>query len=63
MFLMPTSAFSSFARSRSSPITSFLGSRSYSPVSLISSSFLSRAMDFRIVVKLVRVPPSQRWLT
>ena len=63
MFLMPTSALWSLARSRSRPMTSFLGRRSYSPVSLISSSFLSRAMDFRIVTKLVRVPPSHRWLT
>ena len=60
---MPTSAFSSFSRSRSSSRTSFFGSRSYSPVSFISSSFLSRAMDFRMVVKFVSVPPSQRWLT
>jgi hypothetical protein len=62
-FLIPTRAFSSFSRSRSSPSTSFLGRRSYSPVSFISSSFLRRAMDFRMVAKLVRVPPSHRWFT
>src|SRR5438094_724591 len=33
--LMPTSAFSSFSRSRSSSSASFFGTRSYSPVSFI----------------------------
>ena len=61
--LMPISAFSSFSRSRSSSSASFLGTRSNSPVSFISSSFLSRAIDLRMVVKFVSVPPSQRWLT
>jgi hypothetical protein len=63
MTLMPSRAFSSFCRSRSSSRPSFLGSRSYSPVSFISSSFFRRAIDFRMVAKLVRVPPSQRWFT
>ncbi len=62
-FLMPIKVCWSFSRSRSSTMTSFFGSRSYSPVSFISSSFLSREMDLRMVAKLVRVPPSQRWLT
>ena len=61
--LMPESAFSSLPRSRSSPSTSFLGSRSNSPVSRISSSRLRWLIDFRMVAKLVMVPPSHRWLT
>ena len=60
MFLIPTRVCWSFSRSRSSTMTSFLGSRSYSPVSFISSSFLSLAMDLRMVAKFVSVPPSQR---
>src|SRR5207249_3870716 len=63
IILMPMSAFSSFSRSRSSSSASFFGTRSNSPVSFISSSFLRRAMDLRIVAKFVSVPPSQRWLT
>ena len=63
IILMPMRAFSSFSRSRSSSSASFLGTRSNSPVSFISSSFFRRAIDLRIVAKFVRVPPSHRWLT
>jgi len=42
----------------SSCSASFFDTRSNSPVSFISSSFLSRAIDLRMVVKLVRVPPA-----
>src|SRR5207237_1263261 len=60
--LMPTRALCRFSPSRSSQSASLFGTRSYSPVSSISSSSSSRVIDFRIVAKFVRVPPRQRWL-
>ena len=60
---MPPRVFSSLTRSFSSWRTSFFGSRSAVPSVPISESFCSRSRLFRIVLKLVSIPPSQRWLT
>jgi small subunit ribosomal protein S2 len=63
MFLMPPRAFSSFAISRRSCRASFLPRLSSAPVSCRSVRSVRRLIDWRMVLKLVSMPPGQRWLT
>ena len=60
---MPPRLRSSFSCSRCSVRTSRLPRRSMLPSSVIFSRSLRRRMDCLTVLKLVSIPPSQRWLT
>ena len=62
MSLMPPSEASSLSRSRRRPSTSCLTSFSKVPSVSADSSSFKRLTDFFTVAKLVRVPPSQRWV-
>src|SRR5262249_6680751 len=64
MFLIPARVAISLPCSRSFSLISFLVSaRIISGSAMISSSFLSRSIDARMVWKLVSMPPSQRLFT
>jgi len=63
MSLIPPRLFSSFSISRRSCRTSFLFSSSKLPSSDWVSRSLRRLMDCFTVLKLVSIPPSQRWVT
>ena len=62
MSRIPPSESSSLSRSRVSWSTSFLVRPAVSPESC-SSSALRRLIDCEMVLQLVSIPPSQRWLT
>ena len=60
---MPPREFFSFAIWRSLRMRSFLTSRSCLPSPCSFSSWFKRSMEPFTVLKLVSMPPSQRWVT
>ena len=63
MCLMPPRLLSSFSISRRSWVASFLPRLSRAPEVASSVISASRLIDWRMVLKFVSMPPSQRWLT
>ena len=62
--LMPSSDFLYFSIERLTPESSFFeSSATFSASATSSSSSLKSSIDFRTVLKLVSMPPSQRRLT
>ena len=63
MSLMPPRLRSSLSISRRSIVPSFLPRLSSEPLAFISVRSARRLIDWRTVLKLVSMPPSQRWFT
>ena len=63
MLWMPPRLFSSLSISRRSWVASFLPRFSSAPEAASSRISESRLIDWRMVLKFVSMPPSQRWFT
>ncbi len=63
MSRIPSRLRKSLVRSRPSAASSFLDIALNSADFSMSSRYLRRSTDLRMVARLVSVPPSQRWLT
>ena len=63
MLWMPPRLLSSLSISRRSWVASFLPRFSSAPEAASSRISESRLIDWRMVLKFVSMPPSQRWFT